>query len=165
MDIDLATIIIVTIALALFILPITYYEIFVKRKTKKFTAYFHELASTNSIKLSQFDVWRDSYAIGIDNETKHLFYLKQKNGQDDYMLIDLSKVKRCRISIKDDRLKTPDGIQNVIVQVELHIEFHSTEKPNLTVSFFTKKDGYSVSEEVSLAEKWSRTINNKLKKL
>lgn len=163
MDIDLSSIIIIIIALAFFFVPIIYFEYFKKRTTKKFTAYFNEAAQKNRVTLSQFDVWRDSYAIGIDIGANHILYLKQKNGQDETLLIDLPEVKKCRISKEDERIKTPNGEQRITTQIDLLIEFHRPEKSNLTIAFFKGNNGDSLKDEVILADKWSKLINSKLK--
>jgi hypothetical protein len=163
MDIDLSSIIIGIIALSFFIVPVIYFEYFKKHTTKKFTAYFNEIAQNNGVKLSQFDIWRDSYAIGIDSDAKQILYLKRKNGQDETQFVDLSEVNKCRVSKDDERIKTPNGEQRVTTQIDLQIEFKNPEKPHLTITFYNGKNGDSVRDEVTLADKWSRLINSKLK--
>jgi hypothetical protein len=135
-----------------------------KRNTKKFTAYFNEVAQKKGANLHNFDVWRDSYAIGIDSVAKQILYLKQNNGQDETHLIDLTEVKKCRISKDEERVKTPNGEQRITTQIDLHIEFHKAEKPHLIIPFYNGKHGDSFRDEVTLAEKWSKIINSKLKK-
>jgi len=163
MEIDLFSLIIIVITLSFFFVPFIYFEYFKNRTTKKFTAYFNELAQKNSLNFSQFDVWRDNYAIGIDSDVKQILYLKQKNGKDEILLIDLSEVKRCRISKKDERIKTPNGEQRITTQIDLKLEFHKSEKPHLSITFYNGKNGDSVRDEVTLADKWSKIINSKLK--
>jgi len=162
MEIDLFTIIIGVLALSIFFVPILYFEYYKKRKTKKFTAYFNQLMQNNSIDLFQYDMWRDQYGIGIDTITKKIIYTKQGNGQDNTEILDLSEIKKCRISKEDDKISTPNGDRRLTTQVDLHIEFLSPKKPAVFLEFYKGENQDSAREEVFLAEKWSKIINAKL---
>lgn len=162
MDIDLISIIIAIVALSFFFVPVLYFEYYKKRATKKFNAYFNEIAQKNSLNLSQFDVWRDQYAIGIDTRAKKILYLKHKKGQDKTLVLDLSELKRCRISKENDRIKTPNGDRRLTTRVDLQYEFLNPKKSEITVEFYKGENGDSVRGEVSLAEKWSKISNSKL---
>jgi hypothetical protein len=164
MEIDLSSIIIGIIALSFFFVPVIYFEYYKKRGTKKFTAHFNQVAQKNSLDLAQYDVWRDQYGIGIDIGAKKIMYLKQKNGQDDTVILNLPELKRCRISKEDNRIKTPSGDRRITTRVDLHIEFLSPEKTDVSVEFYKGENGDSVRDEVILAEKWSKMINSRLTK-
>lgn len=162
MEIDLSSIIIGIIALSFFFLPVFYFEYYKKRATKKFTVHFNQVAQKNSLDLAQYDVWRDQFGIGIDTEAKKIMYYKQKNGQENTVILDLSEIKKCRISKEDDRIKTPDGDRRITTRVDLHIEFLSPEKTDVSVEFYKGESGDTVSEEVMFSEKWSKLINSRL---
>jgi hypothetical protein len=164
MEIDLSSIIIGIIALSFFFVPIIYFEYYKKRATKKFTAHFNQVAQKNSLDLSEYDVWRDQYGIGIDTGAKTILYHKQKNGQENTVLLELSELKRCRISKEDDRIKTPGGDRRITTRIDLQIEFFSPEKTGVSVEFYNGENGESVRDEVILAEKWSKMINSRLTK-
>lgn len=164
MEIDLSSIIIGIIALSFFFVPIIYFEYYKKRATKKFAAHFNQVAQKNSLELSQYEVWRDQYGIGIDTAAKTILYHKLKNGKENTVLLDLSELKRCRISKEDDRIKTPDGDRRITTRVDLQIEFLSPEKTGVSVEFYKGENGDSVRDEVILAEKWSKMINSRLTK-
>lgn len=162
MEIDLSSIIIGIIALAFFFVPVIYFEYYKKRGTKKFTAHFNQVAQNNHLDLAQYDVWRDQYGIGIDSVAKKIMYQKHKNGQENTLILDLSELKRCRISKEDDRIKTPNGDRRITTRVDLQIEFLTPKKTDVTVEFYKGENGDSVRNEVTLAEKWSKIINSKL---
>lgn len=127
-----------------------------------FTSYFNQVARKNNLELSQFDVWRDRYGIGIDMGGKIVMYLKQKNGQDNTVFLDLSELKRCHLSKKDDRIKTPDGERKITTGLDLRIEPLFPNKTDISVEFYKGENGDTVRDEVVLAEKWSKIINSKL---
>jgi hypothetical protein len=161
MEIDLASIIIAIIAFSFFFVPIVYFEYFKKRATKKFTAHFIRIAQKNNLYLANYDVWHDQYGIGIDTVTKIILYHK-KNGQENTVLLDLSELKRCRISKVDDRIQTPNGEHRIVTRVDLQFEFLSPEIKDISVEFFEGVNGDTVRDEVTLAEKWSKLINSRL---
>lgn len=162
MDIDLPSIIIITVVLSFFFVPIIYFEYFKKRATKKIIAYFDQVAKKNNLNLSQFDVWRDHYGIGIDAGAKKIMYLKQMNSQDNIVILDIPEIKKCRISKEDEQIQTPDGDRRITSRVALQIEFLTLKKTGISLEFYKGKNGDTVRDEVSLAEKWSKVINSKL---
>ena len=113
MEIDLSSIIIAIIALSFFFVPVIYFEYYKKMGTKKFTAHFNQVAQKNSLDLAHFDLWRDQYGIGIDTGAKKIMYHKQKNGQENTVILNLSELNRCRISKEDDRIKLPVVIEEL----------------------------------------------------
>jgi len=162
MDIDLPSIMILAVVLAFFIVPIIYFEYIKKWGTKKFTAHFNQVAQKNSLDLAQYDVWRDQYGIGIDTDAKKIMYLKQKNGQDNTVILNLSELKKCRISKEDDRIKTPNGDRRITTRIDLQIEFLFPKNKDISIEFYKGENGDSVRDEVFLAEKWSKMINSRL---
>jgi len=165
MDIDLFSIILGIIALSFFFVPVIYFEYFKKRTTKKLTSHFNDIAKTKNLNLSQVDVWSDKYAIGVDTIANQLMYLKQINGEDETLLIELHDVKSCRISKEVEGTKTQKGSQRGLKKIYLQIDFLSPEKNQEIISFYDEKNGDSVREEITLADKWSKLINSKIKKV
>lgn len=162
MEIDIYSVIISIFALGCFFVPIYYYEYSRKKATKIFTSYFKQIAQKNNIELSQYDVWRDQYGIGIDTDAKKIMYLKKVNGHDNTVLLDLSEFKRCRLSKKDNRINTPEGDRKITTRIDLRIEPLSPNKTDNSVEFYKGEKGDFVSDEVKLAEKWTKIINSKL---
>jgi hypothetical protein len=164
MDIDISSIIIGIVALSFFFAPVIYYEYYKKRPTKKFTAHFKKTAEKHHLNLTQFDVWRDHYGIGIDNDRKKIIYFIQKYGQEKLLLLDLAEIKKCRKSKEDYRLKTPDGYKKITTRIELQFEFLTHKKSDASIEFYKGESEQNVRDEVMLAEKWSKIINSKLSK-
>lgn len=162
MDTDLTTIFISIIAFSFFFVPIFYYEYVKKKFAKKFASHFNEAAQNSSIILSQFDVWRDRYGIGIDSISNRLFYLKQLNGKDEITVIDLNEIKKCRIIKVGDNIKTHNGNQKVTARIGLLFEHVTSTKPDKILEFFKDENGDSLLDEITIAEKWYNTFNSKL---
>lgn len=164
MDIDISSIIIGIIALSFFFVPVIYFEYFKKRSAKKFTALFKDEAQKNGIDLSQFDVWRDRYGIGINSNANKLFYLNQKSGQNETRTVDLDAIKKCIIAKDDERIKTAKGNLRLTTRVDLLFEHIKSTQPDTTLEIFKGENGDSVRDEVQLAEKWSKRVNSLLTK-
>ncbi|MEX2574950.1 MAG: hypothetical protein WD317_11660 [Balneolaceae bacterium] len=164
MDIDLTSIIISIVALSFFFVPIFYYEVYKKRAAKKLESYFNDLARENKIGLTQYEVWRDSYAIGIDRDSNHVFYLKKNNAQDKTDLVDLSEIKKCRVSRIENKIKTDNGYTKITSRVDLELTHYNPKFSDIKIEFFREEGGNTLRNEVLLAEKWSGVINSRLSK-
>lgn len=164
MDIDLTSIIIGIIALAFFFVPVIYYEYIKKRSTKKITAFFKEEALKRNIQLTQSDVWRDRYGIGVDSNTHKLIYFKKNKDQDEFLVIDLKEIKKCRISKEDKRVKTEKGNLSITTKVALLCEHVRSASMDITLELYKGDKDNSVRDEIALAEKWSKILNSKFTK-
>jgi hypothetical protein len=162
MEIDLTSIIIGIIALSIFFVPIFYYEVYKKRASKKFDKYFTEVARSHDLTLSQHDTWRDRYAIGFDENAGKVIHLRKKNGQDETVLIDLSGIKKCRISKADDKIKTPKGVIKRTSRIDLSLAYRNASKTDKLLEFYRGESGDELRGEMALAEKWSRMISSRL---
>jgi hypothetical protein len=161
METDSATLLIVIIASATFLVPILYFEYYKKRAAKKFTATFKKISAKNRLNLSQYDVWGDQYAIGIDTAAKKMIYHSRKNGQAGTGLQDLREVKKCRIVKEDAQIKTQDGDRRIPARIDLQLEFISPDIKPVSLQFYKRREGDDVSGELLLAEKWAKIINSK----
>lgn len=162
MDIDLSSVIISILALSSFFVPIYYSEVYKKRTSKTFEAYFMDQARQHNISLAQYDSWRDYYAIGMDENAGNVCYLKKKNGQNHFRMVALSGIKKCRVSKTDSKVKTPNGEQKVTNRVELAFMYENSDKADEILEFYTDEYGDTLRNEVPLAGKWSSMINSKL---
>lgn len=84
------------------------------------------------------------------------------NSQDNIVILDIPEIKKCRISKEDEQIQTPDGDRRITSRVALQIEFLTLKKTGISLEFYKGKNGDTVRDEVSLAEKWSKVINSKL---
>lgn len=155
METDITSVVIGIAALACFFVPIFYLEVYKKRTTKKFEKKFNDLALKSNMALSKHNTWHNSYAIGLDYKKGRILYLNSKNGQDVIHQIDLSEVVKCRIFRENDfNLTTNTGIV---------FAYRNASKPELKLEFYLSENGYTLGDEIILAEKWAGLINPRLR--
>lgn len=158
MDIDITTIVLSILALSTFIIPILYSEVFRKRAAKQFEKQFIELGEQKGLNLTRYDAWRKSYAIGLDEGKSKLFYLRKNGSSDETLALDLGKTTRAKVSRAEKNIKTASGKTTYVSRVDLVISENGNSQK---LEFFRGDDGKTLMDEISLAEKWSRTINNR----
>lgn len=164
MEIDLYSVVIGVIALASFIVPIVYIEYYKNRDSRKLTEHFTKAAQEKSLRLSQFDVWHGRYAIGLDTRAKTVIYLYKRNGKEEVVLLDLTELKRCRISKEEDVSETGERSRRAPTRIDLRIGYLNPHKNDVTLEFYHRENGDTVRDELILAEKWSEIVRSKLTK-
>jgi hypothetical protein len=154
MSIDITTIIISIIGLALFFIPVILDWLSKKKNKKTIEQQFLDLAKNKNVKITYHETWRNSKAIGINSGSRKLFYLKKQEGNDQEILIDLAEVKECRID-KKSKMNTTD-------QINLVFTFKNSGNPEKLLTFYRKDQDQALQDEIDLAEKWVGIINLKL---
>lgn len=115
----------------------------------------------NGLRLSAKEAWNDC-AIGIDEASKQVVYVK--NAEEDHreVLIDLKDVARCSINNITREVKTSAGHQRVIEQIELQFFPKKGEMAQSLVQFYDGKKQMQLSDELQLAEKWAGLVKQAL---
>lgn len=162
MDIDLTSIIISIVALSIFFVPIMYDQLSKKKNVKKIEKSLTNFAKQEDLQITQHDTWRDSYVIGIDEDSKKLLYINIEDGNENKALIDLSEVKKCWRSKKSRDLKIPKKRTKVTDQVLLLFDFKKQKQSKQKLVFFHRNRDHSLRDEISLADRWVKTVNANL---
>lgn len=137
------------------ILPFVYFHFSLKKKKQEFTKEFLHLATQHQAVITQYDVWSNYFAIGLDTRTNKLFYYRKREGKEEKALINLADVTKCRVNnIK----KTHDGDQ-VIDRLELVFTYRNGRSSEQALMFFSKEEFMTHNGELQLVEKWSQGIN------
>lgn len=123
---------------------------------------FLKLGEQKGLNLTLHDVWRKSYAIGLDEGKNKLFYLRKNGSSDDTLTLDLTRASRARVSRAEKSIKTPSGKSTYVSRIDLVIASSSErDGESRKIEFFRGDDGKTLMDEITLAEKWSRTINSR----
>lgn len=162
MKVDLPSVIIGICALATFFVPIAWYHISEKIKVKKLTEELTQFAQEEKITLSSHEVWGDCYALGIDQKNKILLYFKQDEKNEKKIKIDLSEVENCKVSNDTRTIRNPKGNTSVINNIRLLFHYR-TPKKGASLEIYDGENGKTLTSEISIANKWARTINSMLK--
>ncbi len=160
---DAATILIVAFTLAIFIVPIWYYNGYQNRKEGKLKAIFMESAEKQGIRPDSPETWNGRYAIGIDAAAKRLFYLKKTEDRLEKLVVELSGVETCRVVSTKRNVLLSTGNTTVTDRLILSFQYRSRQKGDTELEFFNAEDGNTLNQEYILAEKWAGIVNNHLK--
>jgi len=164
METDLTSILIAIVALSFFFVPVMYDKISNKKGSRKMEKLLLDSAGNLQLTITKHDVWHDSYAIGIDQESGRLLYLKKKPEKNQEVLIHLTEVKHCRVSKSDRNIKSGNKRLNITEKIELCFSYSNSKRPDNCLEFYNGRKGDSLGNEVSLAEKWAEIINSSLAK-
>jgi hypothetical protein len=159
------SVLIVLVALAGFIVPIVLMTRKRVNKEKKIVQSLLNFAANNNSKISEIDCWNTT-AIGIDKETHNLFFLK-KNGKNEMVKgINLLEIQKCRIINSKRNTGDKDSSQYVIDRIELVFTNRNQKGPEIMLEFYNcDYDGFRLSGESQLIEKWSRIVNTELRSI
>lgn len=153
---DITTIIVVSLALAAFFIPVLYYEIFKKGAARKFENEFLELGKKEGLSLADHDIWRNRYAIGVDRKKRKLLYLNRKGDGNETLTVDLARVANSRLSREENRNGAPSGYR-----IEIHLSSPEFEGGSRRIEFFDSEGKKTELNESVLADKWLRIIRER----
>ncbi|WP_266203384.1 hypothetical protein [Pontibacter kalidii] len=152
---DLTTIVIGCLALAVFIVPIMYLQRKQKEKTGKASAEFLAMGEQQQVRLAKYELWNDRYGIGLDEEQKKLFYLRKDDAQEQKLLLNLADFKKSSVSSAS---RDVNGTK-VFDLIELRLTSRNAKHSELRLEVYDKEVSIMLSGELQLAEKWNTLIN------
>jgi hypothetical protein len=157
-----ATIIVLGLA-ALIVLPILLNILFKTKKNKKLLSDLLTLAEKEKLTISQKEVWNKCYAIGIDINSKKIFYVHKLKDEVQESLIDLSEVKECRIVDTDKTLKNQDGNSNHSDRLELVFSFHKPGIREKRLEFYDNHQFKPTNDDFHQIKNWLQIVQSNLK--
>lgn len=137
------------------ILPFVYFHFSLKKKKQEFIKEYLGLAAQHQAVITQYDVWSNYFAIGMDRRSNKLFYYRKLEGKEEKALINLSDIAKCRVH---NLKKTQNGDQ-VIDRLELVFTYRNAKSPEQALMFFSKEEFMTHNGELQLVEKWSKEIS------
>jgi hypothetical protein len=148
---------------AMIVLPFLLHHLYKKNKELKFFKKFKALAEREKMVISQEEMWKEGYMIGIDNSSKKLLYINKLKDEEQKVLIDLSEVEACRIANISRNVKTEDGNKTVIDRLDLVFSFRNQDMPEKVLEFYDSNEFMTPDGEFPLIEKWQKIINSNLR--
>jgi hypothetical protein len=144
-------------------LPFIIYNVYKKMKKMKFLKDFVNMSEKAKLKFSQKELWNNYYAIGIDSDSKKLFYFNKLDNREDGTLIDLSEVERCRLVTTDRHVKTQNGKNNQTNKLEVVFTYKNPGVPEKALEFYKNHEFMPTTDDFSHVENWLGIINSNLK--
>lgn len=133
--------------LAIFTLPFLFVRIANNKRERAFLERFLTLAKAEGATISESELWGRNYAIGIDQQTKKLVYLRVVKGEEKVIDLDLAKVVSAKI-LRTNKLTANN--EEVIDRVELIVETNAT----MALEFYNSEYSNGLSDELKIIEKW-----------
>lgn len=159
---DTGAVKIVLVIIALIVLPFVFNSLYKKRKDLKFQKDFIDMAEKEKIIFFHKELWNNRYAVGIDNNSRKLLYIKRQNNTVEHVMIDLSEVEKCRIAYFNKTAKNQDGKNNISDRIELIFTFLKPGSTEKAIEFYNNAEFMPAENDQSLAEKWLQLINSNL---
>ncbi|SRR6056297_1349617 len=157
METDLISVIIGLASLAIFMLPIGYYQIHEKKKTKDVKKQFIKRADDLGFQAGDFEIFRNRASIGIGKNHEELLYVNRNQ----YHLIELTDVINC--SNYKSHKKDSGSENGVIQQVGIRIKLRKGMDVKLPV--YEGREGTMIGDEHIIVRRWIDRINSAHKKL
>lgn len=155
MKFDLSSLVITVIALLAFIIPVSIDQRN-KRKASKTLKKLQAYATDQKLNIDRSDVFQQTYALGLDNKSKKLLYVKNDGiefVEDTHDLTRFSKCKlhHCEIKNENSEFKKVSY---------LRLQYANPKVQPLDLEIYKMKENLSYTEEESMAKKMVKSINN-----
>ncbi|WP_322570371.1 hypothetical protein [Rhodohalobacter sp.] len=151
METDLTSVIIGLASLAIFLLPIGYYQLHEKKSLKEAKKKFLKKADDLAFQAGDLEVLRNRASIGIGKNHEELLYV---NGNQ-FQLIELSDVVKC--SNYKSHKKDLDSDDGVIQQIGIRIKL--LKGLDVKLPIYEGKEGTMVGDENVITQRWISRIN------
>jgi hypothetical protein len=159
---DRGAAVIVLVIITLIVLPFVFHSLKKKMKDMKFLKDFRQIAEKEKIAITQYQIWNQCYAIGIDESSKKILYVNKRQDNLDDILIDLSEVEKCRIANINRTIKNQDGKGNFSDRLELIFSFNGSGIPETALVFYDSKEFMPTENDHSLIENWLKIVDTSL---
>jgi hypothetical protein len=155
---DLGTIIIGIICLAVCALPFVLTNRNKKKKEKELLDSLKDFAKEHNSEITSHEIG-GYFAIGIDEAKNTISFLQKTKETVNLQFIDLTTIKSCEISNISRELA-----KNEKVIDRLNLKFNAINKnnPSIILEFYNSDISFQPSNEFDSIENWNKRINNLL---
>ena len=157
METDLTSIIIGLASLAVFLVPIGYYQHQEKKSLKEAKKQFLKIAADVGFQASGVEILRNRAAIGLDVNHEQLLYVRGSQ----YEMIELTEVVECKMF--RSHKKSSDNQSEVIQQIGLCLKIQKSL--DIKLLFFEGKEGTLIGDEDITLQRWIESVNRARKEL
>jgi hypothetical protein len=157
----MSTILIGTFVVALFILPFFLMEISKNKGKKHLKEALNKIAEDNKCNITQSEFWTDS-AIGLDENTNHLFFVHTFNGKETIQHLLLQDYRNCKVNNISRNIKDRQGDHKAIDRIELEFSPIDKSKPETFLEFFNSEGNKFHTDELMVSEKWSGIVRKRI---
>ena len=160
---DFGTTLIGAIIVAICVAPFVVMGQSNKQRTKQLLQSLTNLANQQACQISQYEICGD-FAIGIDENKKHVFFYKQAKGKIEEQHIDLAEVQQCKLVNTGRTINSKDGNYRIVDRLELSFIPSDPQKKEKKLEFYYSEKNIQLNGELQCIEKWAKTINAQMAK-
>jgi len=117
------------------------------------------LAQQLNGKIDEYDFWK-TMSIGIDKSNNSLYFIQKRELEIVKRHVNMQEISQCRAINKSNVISNKDSNYTVVEQLGLAFTFIDKTKSDLIFEFYNIDfDGFTVTNEASLIEKWAAIAN------
>lgn len=151
------------IVILIIVLPIVMLNTYRKKREKRLFQQLAQFAGNQHATVTLYEVWGTS-AIGMDEAQNKLFFTKNIQGMEIFMVATLPEIEKCTINTITRMVRDNESNISVTDKLELVLRFIDKSKEDLILPIYNAKtDSLTLSGELQLIEKWNTIINKSLK--
>lgn len=156
---NLGTIIIGIICIALCAMPFILTSVNKNKKNKQTLDKLKNLAKRNNSEISQYEIC-GYYAIGIDKSNKTVSFILKNEEDMEEQFINLNTIKSCELI----HVKKPiNNKEKELSQLYLKLNPVDKNRSPYNLEFFNTDINYQINNEIQSSEKWNALINDTIK--
>lgn len=159
---DLHTLLTLSIVLGVAAAPFIFVYFHHKRKQREFRKELADLPGQIHPHFSHFEIWRSTYAIGIEKHSDSLCYINRNKNEKS--CISLSEIESCRVFSGSKGTQGRNVTGGAVTRLDMVISFIDKTIPEKYLELFDSVEYITVDGEIELAEKWRSYINSAIKK-
>jgi hypothetical protein len=160
---DLGTIVITLVFIAIVTVPFVLTGYSKKRKKKNLFHRLTEMAENEGCAITQHEFCGD-FLIGLDEVADRLFFFKKSENHEIVQSVNLMEYKSCRLVNSNRTVGDKKTSYSVIDKLELCFYPNDKSKPDILVELYNDEyDSLTLSGELQLAEKWEKLLNERMK--
>lgn len=155
---DLGTIIIGIICIAICVLPFVLMSRNKKKKEKELLTSLKDFAKQHDSEITQHEI-AENFAIGLDNSKNTICFLQKTKQEVNLQFVDLNTIKNCEISTIN---RTLTKNETEVDRLNLKLNNIDKNKPSVMLEFYNADVSFQLSNEYDIIENWNKLINNLL---
>ncbi|MGE0021812.1 MAG: hypothetical protein AB7S72_19235 [Draconibacterium sp.] len=160
---DLTSLIMGLVLLALFVLPFVLVSRSNSKKKNHLLSRLKELALQNNSSIAKYDSC-NNLMIGSDEKTTTIFFISETDENEIVKTVQLGAMQKCMVvnTLKSQNGNTKGGSgQGKLALSLLPVKKDSRE---ILLEFYNENDRVQLSDELILINKWNEIISQKLRK-
>ncbi|MCK0160359.1 hypothetical protein [Allomuricauda sp. F6463D] len=153
---ELGTIIIGLLIIALCALPFIFMARGRKRKQKELLDNLKNIAESNNTDIGTFD-FGPGFVIGLSSAKNYVLFYKKKKEQHIEMCIPINTLRKCEVKEAKQSVAAQKGKEEIINKLELVCYSNASSNSN-SFEFYNADDFLQLNGELQLAKKWENMV-------